>query len=269
MKLAINNEIFKNWELENVISFCAESGYDGLEIASPILAEWPAQIPAKRRESLRNFAENHKIDLIGLNRILLGPTGLSITSPSEKVRILTQNYLLDMIDLCADLGGHRLVFDSPKQRNILPAQNFSEVWEHVCNLFSSLMQKAANRNVTICFEALAQSETNFLNTTAETLELIYQVNHPNFLLNLNFKAMHEEESSIPQLILDAQNYIGHIHLDVSFAVDNGKDVTDLELALETLRRGGYHDYLTLAASQSSERAELIAITAYSCLSKLI
>ncbi len=269
MKLAISNEIFRNWELENVISFCAESGYDGIEIAASSLAEKPDQLAAKRRESLRNFAENHKIDIIGLNRILLQPEGLSISSPHEKVRIHTQNYLMDLIDLCADLGGHRLIFDSPKQRNITPTQNFQEVWGFVCTLFSNLMQKAAERNVTICFEALSLSETNFLNTIAETMELIFQVNHPNFLLNLNFRAMSEEEYTIAEMIEDAKNYIGHVHLNESIVLDAGDGIAELPIILDTLRHVGYHDYLTLEASVTTLSAEQIATTVYSHLSKLI
>jgi sugar phosphate isomerase/epimerase len=269
LKLAISNEIFKNWELENVISFCAESGYDGIEIAAPSLAEKPDQLAIKRRESLRNFAENHKIDIIGLNRILLQPEGLSISSPHEKVRIHTQNYLTDLIDLCADLGGQRLIFDSPKQRNMAPTQNFHEVWGFVCTLFSNLMQKAAERNVSICFEALSPSETNFLNTVTETLELILQVNHPNFLLNLNFKAMREEEYTIAEIIGDAKNYIGHIHLNESIVVDPENGIAELPIILDTLRQVGYHDYLTLESSETTSSAEQIATTVYSHLSKLI
>ncbi|MBN2090967.1 sugar phosphate isomerase/epimerase [candidate division KSB1 bacterium] len=269
MKLAINNEVFKDWELENVISFCAEAGYDGIEIASPTFGKWPDQLPLIRRETLRNFAENHKIDLIGLNKVLIGPAGLLLFSPHDTVRSFILNYLLNLIDLCADLGGNRLIFDSPRQRNISPTQNFSDVWEFVCTLFSNLMQKATERNVTICFEALSPTETNFMNTVAETLELINQVNHPNFLLNLNFKAMCEEELSIPQIIQDAKNYIGHIHLDGPTMIQSGNSVPDLESLIEALRNAGYCQYLTIENAETSQCPEQFAIRAYSHLSKFI
>ncbi|MDZ7262581.1 MAG: sugar phosphate isomerase/epimerase, partial [candidate division KSB1 bacterium] len=159
MKIAICNELFQNWRLEEIIPFCAEIGYDGLEMAPFTLTQQPNRVPREQRRNWRKLAEQHHLQLIGLHWLLVGPPGLSISSPDPDVRKFTQSYLLDLIDLCADLGGDRLVFGSPKQRVIAPEQSYEEVWEYARQIFQGILPRAADKGVTICLEPLSPLET--------------------------------------------------------------------------------------------------------------
>ena len=84
MKLAICSELFKNWQIENIISYCANIGYDGLEISATSFDERPDNITLKRRDIIRNFADNHKIEIIGLHQLLSASPNFSISSPDPK-----------------------------------------------------------------------------------------------------------------------------------------------------------------------------------------
>lgn len=269
MKLAICNELFENWEIENVISFCADLGYDGIEIAPFTLAEWPNELSLKRREALRNFAVNHKIDLVGLHWLLAGPDGLSISSPNPETRKFTQQYLVELIDLCADLGGTRMVFGSPNQRNIGPNQAFSEVWQYAATIFSEIMEQAEAREVTLCFEPLSPVETNFIRTAAEGIKLVDEIKHPNFMLHLDVKAMTYEHKTIPQIILESNQYIRHFHVNDKEGHEPGFGKLDFKPILDALRAIDYHGFISVEAFDFTDGAEKIATRAYKYLSGIL
>lgn len=269
MKLAICNELFENWEQENVISHCAELGFDGIEIAPFTLAEWPNKLPLQKRDALRNFANNHQIELIGLHWLLAGPTGLSTSSPDASVREFTQQYFIDLIHLCADLGGRVMVFGSPKQRSVAAGQTFDEVWEFAVRFFSNCMKTAEERDVNICYEPLSPKETNFINTAASGIKLIQAVDHPNFKLHLDVKAMSYETKPIPEIIEASQKYLGHFHVNDKEGHEPGYGKLDFKPIIEKLREIEYHDYVSVEAFDFTDGAEKIANRAYTYLSALM
>ena len=57
MKLAVCNEFFEDWKIEDVFNYAAEIGCDGVEIAPFTLAESVTQISAKQRSDIRKAAE--------------------------------------------------------------------------------------------------------------------------------------------------------------------------------------------------------------------
>ncbi|MCI0514306.1 sugar phosphate isomerase/epimerase [candidate division KSB1 bacterium] len=269
MKLSICNELFEHWELENVLAYCADLGYDGIEVAPFTLGEWPNQLPSKRREALRTFAENHKIDIVGLHWLLAGPPGLSISSPDLTIRQFTQKYLLDLIDLCADLGGQKIIFGSPQQRSYGAGQSYPEVWQYAQTLFTELASYAAERKVSICFEPLAPSETNFINTAQDALQLVHEVNHPNFRLHLDVKALCHESTPIPRIIQQTNGQLAHVHVNDAAGHEPGCGPLDFAPIIEALRGIGYQDYLSVEVFDFSAGAEVIASRAYGYLSRLL
>src|SRR5688500_309659 len=74
-----------------------------------------------------------------------------------------------------------------------------------------MAQVARRYNITIDFERLNSTETNFINTLQEAAEVVKRVNHPNFRLNADIYHMMKENES-PQHILDAGKIITHVEI---------------------------------------------------------
>src|SRR2546423_1840332 len=117
MRFAICNEIFKGWKIEDIFSYAAKVGYDGVEIAPFTLADSVTQIPAQRRQEIRESATRNKIAITGIHWVLVKPEGLYLNHTDAEVRSRTAKYFEELVDFAADLGGKVMVVGSPKQRN--------------------------------------------------------------------------------------------------------------------------------------------------------
>jgi sugar phosphate isomerase/epimerase len=120
MKLSICNELFVNWPWEKLCDFIRSLGYKGIEVAPFTLTDRVELITAQQRAALREAAESRGLEIIGLHWILMKPPGLYITHPDAGIRRQTARYFVELVALCADLGGKVMVIGSPKQRNLLP-----------------------------------------------------------------------------------------------------------------------------------------------------
>src|SRR5688572_2709706 len=167
IKFAICNEIFQGWKLEDTFSYAAKAGYDAVEIAPFTIAKYVTDIPASDRQKIRAAAEQHGIEISAIHWVLVQADGMYLTHPDPAVRRRTSNYFSELVNFCADLGGRVIVVGSPKQRNLMEGVTPAQAWEWATAVFREPVMRAEQRGVTICFEPLAPSETNFINTSAE------------------------------------------------------------------------------------------------------
>ena len=120
MKLAICNELFEGWPFDRVCRVARRAGYSGLEVAPFTLGTPITDVPPSRRAELRAQAVDAGIEIVGLHWLLAKTESLHLTSPDQAVRERTAEYLVALAEACHDLGGHVMVFGSPRQRSLLP-----------------------------------------------------------------------------------------------------------------------------------------------------
>lgn len=258
MKFAICNELFENWPWENVCDFVRGLGYEGLEVAPFTLADSAGQVSAQRRVELRRSAESRGVEILGLHWLLVKPPGLYITHPDAAVRRRTADYFVQLVELCADLGGKVMVIGSPKQRSLLPGVMRPQALEYAKEVVRPALDPAARRGVTLAFEPLGPAETDFMNTVAESLELVRQLNHPAFQLNLDVKAMSSEPTPIPDVIRSAKGHVAHVQVNDPNLLGPGMGEVKYEPIIAALRETGYDGWLSVEAFDFKAGAERIA-----------
>ena len=163
-----------------------------MEVAPFTLANSVTEISAAERSRLREVASRTGIKIIGIHWVLVKPEGLYINHPDSQIRERTSDYFCELVDFCADLGGSRMVVGSPKQRNVLPNVSFEQARDWAIDTFSDAVARAEERKVTICFEPLGPSETNFINSAAEAIAFVRRLPSPYFQIILDVKAMTAE-----------------------------------------------------------------------------
>jgi sugar phosphate isomerase/epimerase len=258
MRFAICNELFEKWPFDRVCDVTREIGYTGLEVAPFTLAPRAEQVTADHRRQLRAAAEQRGLQILGLHWLLVGPSGLYMTHPVAAVRQATSAYFRELINLCADLGGNVLIIGSPKQRNLLPGVSREQAMGFARDVFGPCLDPAASRRVTLAFEPLGPAETNFIQTVGEAIELIEQLNHPAFRLNIDVKAMSSESKPIPDVIRQAAPYIAHMQVNDPNLKGPGMGDVKYEPIIAALREIGYDGWLSVEAFDFSPGPETIA-----------
>ncbi len=258
MRFAICNEIFQGWKLEDTLACAARLGYTGLEIAPFTLANSVTYISAPERHAIREAAARHSIEIAGIHWVLVKPEGLYINHPDRILRERTADYFCDLVDFCADLGGKVMVVGSPKQRNVLSGVSREQALEWAAATFRNAVARAQRREVTICFEPLAPTETNFINTAAEALQFVARVPSPRFKIILDVKAMCSESKPIPQIIRDSWPHFAHFHANDRNLKGPGFGDVDFQPIAAALKEVGYQGFVSVEVFKFEEGAEAIA-----------
>lgn len=268
MKFGICNETFKAWSFDETLKYVSSLGYDGIEIAPFTLAESVQEISSNEREKIRSSAGQNGLEIIGLHWLLASPEGLVLSSPDKKVRQKAASYLKELVGFCGDLGGTIMVFGSPKQRSILSGCTYEDTWDYLKEGFLDVLPAAQERNVTIALEPLARAETNIIATAGEAIEMITQINHPNFRLHLDVNAMSDEEKPIPEIIASAGDYVVHFHANDPNHLGPGFGEVRYEPIKEALDGIGYNGYISVEVFDLSPGAESIAEKSIQYLRKI-
>ena len=268
MKFAICNELFENWPWERTCEFVGGIGYDGIEVAPFTLAPSVTDVPPDRRAALRRVAERAKLEVVGLHWLLVSPTGLYINTPDDALRARTAQYLAELVDFCADLGGKIMVLGSPKQRNIAEGLTYNQAWGLMKEALQPALLRAAARGVSICPEALAPQETDFLNTAAEVRRLVQDVDHPNLKMMLDVKAMSSEGRPIADIIRENGDLLAHVHANDANMRGPGFGDTDFVPIAQALKDVGFDGFVSVEVFDFKPDPETIATQSLAYLKRV-
>jgi sugar phosphate isomerase/epimerase len=258
MRYAICNETFEGWEHEHICRFVAGVGYQGLEIAPFMLAPRITDVPLGRRQEMRQQAEVHGLEILGLHWLLARTTGLQLTSPEAGVRRATAEYLAELARCCHDLGGDILVFGSPAQRRIPAGASREQAIDFAVDTFRQAAPAFADHCVKLCLEPLSPPEADFINTCAEAIAILDRLDHPNFALHLDVKAMATETDPATTLIRRHAARTGHFHANDPNRRGPGFGDTDFTPIFRALRESNYHGWVSVEVFDYSPDAETIA-----------
>ncbi len=267
MKFGICNEIFKDWTLERTFAYAKQVGYDAVEIAPFTLAKYVTDIPAAERTRIRELAERTGIAISGIHWVLVQAEGMYVTHPDKAVRDKTARYFTDLVDFCGDLGGRSIVVGSPKQRNLMEGVSFEQGWEWATAAFRDAVKRAEERGVTICFEPLAPSETNFINTAADGIRFAQQFKSSAMSVILDVKAMCSMGKPIPQIIRESKGQFGYFHANDANLKGPGFGEIDFRPIAAALKEVGYDGTVSVEVFNFDEGPEVIATQSLEYLKK--
>jgi len=269
MKFGICSEIFKEWKIEKVFPFVREAGYQGLEVAPFTIADSVEKISTAERDRIKKFAQDSGVKIIGTHWLLVKPEGLSLSSRDGQLRKKTADYLSELVNFTADIGGDIMVFGSPKQRNIGEGQTYGEVKNNVKEALKKVLAACEKRGVFLCLEPLARTETTLINKAELAAELIEEFNNPYLKLHLDVNAMSDEAKSIPEIIRENRKHLKHFHVNDKNLGGPGFGDIDFAPIIGALKDIKYDGWLSVEVFDFTPGPEAIAKKSIEYLKKFV
>lgn len=260
MKFAICNETWQGpeWSFGRVCDRIAAHGYSGVEIAPFTLKDNPEELTEAEAADIGRQARAAGLEVVGLHWLLVKPPGFHITCPDKSIRDATAAFAQHLARICAAMGGKVMVWGSPKQRSLEDGWDREECAERAVEVFRAVSEVAGPLGITLALEPLGRKETNFMNTAAETAEIIRRVDHPACRLHLDVKAMSDEPTSIAEIIREQRHLTAHFHANDPNLRGPGMGETSYEPIVAALRETGYDGWVSVEVFDYTPDADTIA-----------
>jgi sugar phosphate isomerase/epimerase len=111
----------------------------------------------------------------------------------------------------------------------------------------------------VCIEPLSPAETNFINTAAEGMRMVREINHPNFKIHLDVKAMSSEPTPVPDIICSVRaEDIGHFHVNDPNLYGPGMGDVDYGPIAKAIKNIGYDKWLSVEVFKYDPDPQTIA-----------
>jgi sugar phosphate isomerase/epimerase len=211
-----------------------ELGFDGIEVNTMGAEELASSV-------LRGLLESNGLQLTAISSGRIYVDGrATLSDPDPAVRAGVIGRLERLVEFAAEfeapiiiglLRGERLVDGDPVKTVELFVESMQSVADH-----------AASRSIEVYVEAINRYETPLLNTAAQTVDVVRQIDRPNVKILLDVFHMNIEEASIADAIRATGSLLGHFHVADSnrHAPGTGHvDFTEIVAALGDIGYGGW------------------------------
>lgn len=257
---AICNETFQDWPFEKAFALTAECGYDGIEIAPFTVAHDVRDVSAARRSEIRRQADEAGLKICGLHWLLAKTEGFHLTSPDADVRRKTAEYLGELAQFCAELGGKVMIFGSPQQRSLAPGMTMDEGMQYAADTLTQTLPVLEKTDTILALEPLGSNETNFLFRSDDAVALAEKVDSPHCKMMLDCKAMvrEPEQTPIPELIRRQAKMMAHFHANDPNLQGPGMGDLDFVPIFRALRDIDYQHWVSVEVFDYTPGAEALA-----------
>ena len=223
-------------ELEKNVAKIAALGYDGVELA----VRHPGHLEV---ESIKKILAKHSLSVsaIGTGQAY-GEDGLSFTHPDERVR----RQAIQRIEAHIELASHfnALVIIGLIRGKIVDTVDRQQAWQWLIEALRECASAAKSKGIRLALEPINRYETNVVNTVAEGLELLTEVDAANLGMLLDTFHMNIEEPSLEESIRRASERMFHVHVADSNRWHPGAGHIDFKRVVDVLQKIRYAGFIS-------------------------
>jgi|TARA_Y100000031_G_C8164393_1_gene358597 sugar phosphate isomerase/epimerase len=248
-RTSISNIAWGNVDEAPYLEFVASKGLHGIEFAPSVRWEEPVNTSGKERSEYRNKIESFGLKIVSLHALLYARSDLMMFS-SKELRSGTAEYLVSLASLAASLGCGLMVLGSPKNRTIgdMKKEEADKIAE---DFFYKISDKISKYQVVLCIEPLSNIESDYINNHLEGINLVKNINHPNFRLMLDVKSMYLAGENYEDAFKESESFLEHIHVNDPGNKPPGSTGVDHSIIAAALRQCSYDKTLSLEVGRSS------------------
>jgi sugar phosphate isomerase/epimerase len=247
-RLSLCNEVLMPMDFARQCAYASALGYRALEVAPYTLADEPSMISETQARQWAAIAADHGLAISGLHWLLVAPDGLSITSPDLAVWQRSRDFMLRLVELCAQMGGQYLVHGSPAQRVPQPGQSRADALQRASAAWADAGESAGKLGLHYCIEPLGPATSTLVNTVAEAVQIVRRLALPGLRTMLDTCSAANNEPHTPAELVDRWWPAGelvHVQLNDRNRRGPGQGGDDFAALLLALQRHGYAGWLAV------------------------
>lgn len=240
IQYAISNIALPAFSHRQAFNELREIGYTGIEVApSRIWHDTWRELKPRDIENYRRTIEAADLSVVGLHSLVFDHPELQLFGDPASVK-MTLDFMTHLSSVCRDLGGRTLIWGGGRKRGAVPQET---AFLRAVEFMQTLCDSTSGHGTVFCFEPLGPSDSDFINSLFDAIEINYAVNRDNIKIQADAKALVENDEVRRNIFEAIADQIVHFHanepgLDVigrSGTVDHGA-IGDL---LRAIHYNGY------------------------------
>lgn len=242
MQLCISSIAWRNDEEEAVAQKMQELGVAHVELAPTKIWTEPVDVSEEEAKKVVTWWKDRNIEVVAFQSMLFSHPELHLFDDEANTK-KTLAYLQKFIRLAGFMGAKRMVFGSPKNRQI-GTLTYEQAFKSAVTFFSELAKTAEEVGVVFCIEPNApQYNCDFVTTAQQGIDVVSAVNRGGFKLHLDAACMSLAGDLPENAIINAQDYLRHFHIS-SPMLDTVEQRDDVDhkaaaAALSTINYSGF------------------------------
>ena len=186
--------------------------------------------------------KNLRVPMYAFNIFI--PGELKVVGPDvNEAAVLT--YVDKVFQRCQATGVNRIIWGSGGSRRVPDGFDRTKAKEQFVSIAKKIAEKASHYNITLALENLNSTETNFITTVEEALEIVKKVDHKNLRLCVDIYHM-LKEGEPPSSILKTKDYVIYCEVaEKEGRTPPGVQGDDFRPYFTALKQVGYNDKIMI------------------------
>lgn len=253
MKLAASNIALTPYDHEIELRAAAKLGLEGLEVApSRVWRDTWKGLTAVDVEAYRATVEGTGFRIIGLHSLFFDHPELGLFRDPD-TRAGTLDYMAHLSAVCRDLGGRTLIYGGGRKRGSL---SLKDAFTESIAFFEDLIPRIESHDTCFCFEPLGPKDSDFINSVHDSIRIVEALNHPALAVQLDAKALVDNNEMDMQTIAAAKRRLVHVHANEPGLGVLGSGAVDHEALGQYLKVIGYDGYVSIEQRMLNEKTPL-------------
>jgi len=175
-----------------------------------------AVIAAMSQTAFANFHQQVLASRIRCGSVYSLIRTLKVVGPGANLDSVSA-YLDSTLNRCRSLGARIAVWGSASSREVPSGFSREAAWNQIKTFLGRAGDIAKAKQMVVAIEPQRKQESNIINSGAEALRLVHEVNHPHVKMIIDYYHLREEQED-PEIVRTARKEIVHFH----FANPNGR-----------------------------------------------
>lgn len=239
MNIAFSNIGWPKEMDKPVSELLKQAGITRLEIAPTRSFYGVEDITSEMLTAEQNFWKENNISIVAMQSLLFGKPELQLFGSTGSRNALFE-HLVKLYKVASILGASKLVFGSPKNREVPQNLDQQDAWDLAVSFFKKAGVAANDFGLDLCLEPNPTLYgCNFITNAADGLRLVRDVATNGFKLHLDTACMALSGDNVEKSICDAGELLAHFHVSAPGLGPLEEYFVDHQASINALRKIDY------------------------------